>query len=64
MQFEKCIIAIPFLELQLRKAIISNEIPECNSKNLTIAILNLKLYNCNFKKQLIQMQFPNEIPKT
>jgi len=47
--------------LQFQKAIISNEIPESNSKNRTIAILNIKLYNCNFEKQLFEMQI---LPKT
>jgi hypothetical protein len=47
--------------LQFQKAIISNEIPESNSKNRTIAIPNLKLYNCNFEKQLFEMQI---LPKT
>ena len=58
MKFEKRIIAIPFLKLQFRKAIISNEIPESNSKNRTIAILNLKLYNCNFKKAINSNAIP------
>ena len=64
MQFEKHIIAIPFLKLQFQMQLFQMKFPNAIPKTEQLQFQILNYIIAILQMQLIQMKFPNAIPKT